>query len=102
VESKATNRHDECYELLREESKHIGQHDACNDRNVTRAIFDEARSKRAEKILQEWIFSQRPYPIHGYPTMISESILHPLRGEPIVNHDSKWLNYYIYNYFRKA
>jgi hypothetical protein len=59
--------------LLREESKHIGRHDACNDRNVTRAIFDEVRSKRAERLLQEWTSSNRSrnltqYLIYAAPT----------------------------------
>jgi hypothetical protein len=38
--------------LLREERKHIGRHDACNDRNVTRAIFDEIRSKRRKSFVK--------------------------------------------------
>jgi hypothetical protein len=59
--------------LLREESKHIGRHDACNDRNVARAIFDEVRSKRAERLLQEWTRSNRSrnltqYLIYAAPT----------------------------------
>jgi hypothetical protein len=41
--------------LLREESKHIGRHNSCYDLNVTRAIFDEIRSKRAERLLQECV-----------------------------------------------
>jgi hypothetical protein len=59
--------------LLREQSKHIGRHDACNDRNVTTAIFDEIRSKRAERRLQERTRSNRgrnltQYLIYAAPT----------------------------------
>jgi hypothetical protein len=38
--------------LLREESKHRGRHDACNDCNIPRAIFDE-------RLRQEWTCSNR-------------------------------------------
>jgi hypothetical protein len=52
--------------LLREESKHIGRHDACNDHNVT-------RSKRTKRLLQEWTRSNRSrnltqYLIYAAPT----------------------------------
>jgi hypothetical protein len=59
--------------LLREESKHIGRHDARYDRNVTRAINDELRSKCAERYLQGWTRSNRSrnltqYLIYATPT----------------------------------
>jgi hypothetical protein len=39
--------------------QYISRYDACNDRNVTWGIFDEVRSKRAERLLQELTRSNR-------------------------------------------
>jgi hypothetical protein len=43
MKSTATHRQETVAAKL-----HIGQHGVCNDHNVTRAIFDAVRSKRAE------------------------------------------------------
>jgi hypothetical protein len=47
---------EECYETVAAQGgeQTLSRHDACNDRNVTRAIFDKVRYKRAERLLQEW------------------------------------------------
>jgi hypothetical protein len=44
--------------LLREESKHMGRHDTCNDCNVTRVIFQEwTRSYRGRNLTQYIIYT---------------------------------------------
>jgi hypothetical protein len=86
MESKAT------YRLLREESKLIGRHDACNDRNVTRAIFDEVRSKRVERLIQEWTRSNRSRNLTQYLIYAAPTQPHTCQNDAEFKLAANWTN----------
>jgi hypothetical protein len=70
----------------------IGRHDACNDRNVTRAIFDEVRSKRAERLLQEWTRSNRSRNLTQYLMYAAPTQSHTSRKIAEFKLTANWTN----------